>query len=418
MGRILLPSGCSYSVPNVHPKNWKTLSASTKKPWYITYRFYDPELRDRFPHGKYKMLKGMNDYADLKQRQASTRQLLEELRAALEDDGYNPIRETAAVPQTDYLIAPSTPLHMALQAAKERLNLAKSTLDDIQVTLRGFHAAAVRLGFHRMSISNVERRHVIAILDQCEEINEHWSPARFNKYKANLSIVWKELREVEAVQVNIIRDISPKKGTVKKMRQTLTKEERRAINAFLYTHYHRFWIFLQCFFHGGARETEMMRLKGKHVDIKHQQIKFLVLKGREYVEKIRPIKDIAVPFWQIALEECGPEDFVFSKGLMPGAVKISPRQITQRWRKHVKGKKESRGEGKNRSTLPKLGFEVTADFYSLKHTNLDEVAEQLGLAAAARQAGHSNTRMVEEHYAVGEKARQAERLRKVRNAFA
>jgi hypothetical protein len=42
-------------------------------------------------------------------------------------------------------------------------------------------------------------------------------------------MVWVELREVEAVDSNIISDIQPKKGIIKKKRETLSSEERQLI---------------------------------------------------------------------------------------------------------------------------------------------------------------------------------------------
>jgi hypothetical protein len=114
---------------------------------------------------------------------------------------------------------------------------------------------------------------------------------------------------------------------VKKKRATLTREERQLINTFLHTYYRRFWIFLQCFFHSGARETEMMRLKGRDIEISNKQIKYLVLKGNVYEEVYRPIKGIAVPFWEMALENCRLDDYVFAKGLEPGPVKYRRRRL-------------------------------------------------------------------------------------------
>jgi hypothetical protein len=181
----------------VNPKNWKTVSASTKKPWYITYRYYDPSRKDEYPNGMPVMVKGMNHYTDLRQRQAFTRQTLQEIKELLEDELYNPLAQevtTAPAAKADYIIHPTTPLKDALQAAKDRLQRAKSTLDDIQVTIRGFLRAAQVLSLDRKPVSEIKRRTVIAILDKCAVLNEKWSPAWFNKYKANLSMVWTELR--------------------------------------------------------------------------------------------------------------------------------------------------------------------------------------------------------------------------------
>ena len=77
------------------------------------------------------------------------------------------------------------------------------------------------------------------------------------------------------------------------------------------------------------------------------------------------------------MKDCGPEDYVFSKGLKPGSGQIRADQITRRWRRHVKGKVEKGGLG------------VTADFYSLKHLNLDETAAVLDSKDASAMASHN-----------------------------
>jgi hypothetical protein len=87
----------------------------------------------------------------------------------------------------------------------------------------------------------------------------------------------------------------------------------------------------------------------------------------------------------------------------------------------VKGKKKSRSkkpENERKIHIPRLSIEVTADFYSLKHSNLDEVTALLDMEAAAKLAAHKSTAMVKNHYAVGESDRQMDRLRQASNVFA
>lgn len=49
-----LPNGCYCSKLAVYPKNWKQVNASTKKNWYIWYRFYDPTILDDEGRVNYK----------------------------------------------------------------------------------------------------------------------------------------------------------------------------------------------------------------------------------------------------------------------------------------------------------------------------------------------------------------------------
>jgi hypothetical protein len=86
---------------------------------------------------------------------------------------------------------------------------------------------------------------------------------------------------------------------------------------------------------------------------------------------------------------------------VPGPKAIRTEQITRRWYTHVK-----------------KDLNITADFYSLKHLNTDETAAMLSLEDAAAHNSHTSTVITMKHYAVGEKERQHERLKKVGNKFA
>ncbi len=210
-------------------------------------------------------------------------------------------------------------------------------------------------------------------------------------------MLFKELMELEAVEFSPIDGISKKK-TVRKLRLVLTPEERERVDIHLKNTNHSFWRFTNIFFHSSGRETELMRLQGKHVDIERQRYIALVEKGREYKEVEHTIKDVALPFWKEVMEPCSTEDYVFSVGLEPDAKKIRADQITRRWDRHVK---------------KKLG--IKADFYAFKHLNTDETATYLGLKGAADHNDHTNTKTTEDHYAFGEKERRHQRLKKVPN---
>ena len=99
------------------------------------------------------------------------------------------------------------------------------------------------------------------------------------------------------------------------------------------------------------------------------------------------------------MEGCGSKDFIFSKGLKPGPKGIRADQISRRWRVHIK---------------KKLG--ITCDFYSLKHLNTDQTSARLGLSLASAHNSHKST-AITMTYAVNEKERMHEQLKKVRNSF-
>ena len=58
---------CYCSDLKVYLKNWLAPKASTKRDWYIFYRFYDPKFKGnpQYKEGKLVLLKRMNSFNEL-----------------------------------------------------------------------------------------------------------------------------------------------------------------------------------------------------------------------------------------------------------------------------------------------------------------------------------------------------------------
>lgn len=196
-----------------------------------------------------------------------------------------------------------------------------------------------------------------------------------------------------------------KRKTIKKIRLTLTVEERKKVDRHLFKNHRTFWSFMHIFFHSGSRETEMMQVRVEDVNIAQQRFKVTVRKGKEWREEWRTIKDIVMPLWEEVTAESKPGQYLFAKFLKPGDIAISSDQLAKRWRKYVK------------APAPK-GLGIKADFYSLKHSNLDEIAELLSVGDASKAAGHTTIHITKKHYLINEEERRHRRLKIVNNKFA
>jgi integrase len=391
----LLPNGCSCSQLRVTPANWQTHRA-TLRPWYITYRFYDPVMGV-----KQRFIKGMNEYHTLADRQEATRALLENELHILKDRGYNPFTGYLEQPEVQtYEIDPSTPVVPALQAALGKVTAAASTIADLKSVLRGVEQAVEQLRYSRFAISEIRRRHVLAILDRCAANIPRWSAHRYNQYRTYLSILFRKLVHYEAIEFNPCQDIEKQK-VVKRIRETLNFPERKAVDAHLCKNFPLFWRYVHIFFHSGARGTELLALRREDVDMVNLRFKSVIKKGRQYVEKWRPIKLIAAPLWEEVLREAAPGQYLFSKGLRPGSVQIRSDQVGKRWKRHVKDK---------------LG--ITASFYSLKHLNVTEMVELMGERAAMIQTGHTTPTMIRTIYDTRHAQREEDAVRAAGNQFA
>ncbi|HTE24940.1 tyrosine-type recombinase/integrase [Flavitalea sp.] len=346
----------------------------------------------------------MNQFITLKSRQDATRALIDSELALLQQQNYNPILGTFEQPLDDDLLGegmidPATPFVQALSAAQLMIKKAKKTMDDIKSTVKGVSAAAQKLRISTIPISKVTRKHIKVIFQQCAKDNPKWSAHRHNQYRSYLMIVFSELIEMEATEIDPVAKIKKQK-TVKRIRERLSLEDRSRVNEYLKESHYSFWRFMHIFFHSGARETELMLIRKQDVDLLNQRYKMTIKKGKQYRETWRTIKDIVLPLWKEVIEQAKSDDFLFSDGLIPGYRAINSNQVCRRWNRHVK---------------KKLG--ITADFYSLKHSNLDETAAVLSAIDAQKMAAHTSLIVTMDHYLGGEKERQHERLRQVKNEF-
>lgn len=401
---IVLPNGCRASGIKVSPANWKSNRATTKKPWRIFYRFYDPTNTDARGKVKPKLVevKGMNRISDLKERQQVTQALIDNELDLLKNKGFNPwTNQTVAEEVINYEIDPDTPILPALKAAYSRLNKAESTMSDIRSVLKLTREAAEQLRLTGLKISEVKLRHIKMMLEHLLATRESFTGNRYNKMRSYLSILFRELKQCEAVTSNPLADLDKKK-TVKTKREILTEKQRELVDTHLYNEQYNFWRVMHLFYHLGARETEFMAIQRCHVDLENQRVKVLVKKtGNNYEWVHKTIKTIVLHLWQeICSEAKNTTDFLFSRGLKPGIKRIRTDQITRRWRRHVK---------------IKLG--ITADFYPLKHLNTTEMSEEYTDQEIAAMNSHKSTAMVVKIYDVRRTEKIHERIKGATNSF-
>ena len=396
---ILLHNGCYCSDLAVHPKNWNDTGATTKKDWYIRYHFHDPRFLKEYPYGKLVLVKGMNSFKNVTDRRAATKMLLDKETYYLKFDGYNPITKRLEPSlNVSYEIHPETPIIKALEAAKSKLKLEQPTLLDMNSVLKYFGESCKEMNFDFIQIKDIRRRHVVMLLEHTER-KRNLSAHNYNKYIRYLSVLFNVLVDYDTIETNYIRDIRKRKIT-NKIRTVLNVDERKVVADHLREHHYNFYRFMQIFFQSGARIIEILRVKKCDVDLQKQTVKYLIKKGQQSNEVLRPITNYALPFWTEVVQNAKETDYIFSDNMIPGFYPIRRDKITRRWRKLVKDE-----------------LKIKADFYSLKHLFLTETTEKLSDVQAALLASHTTTSMVNKVYDVNNSSRKFEQLRNVNIQF-
>ena len=400
---IQLTNGCSCTIPKVFPKNWADKNASTERDWYIYFTFHDPLFKDKYPEGKFVQIKkGVNYYKELNPRQEAVGIILNATTLKLKEKAFNPITnqfmKLDEIDLTHYEIHPDTPIFQALKLAmNRRVGLEDHTLADYKSMLKYVEISINELRFDYMPVKDVKRRHIKAIIDNCNK-----TPDRTNKYRSHLSALFGELIELETIETNPVENIRVLK-TTKKIRQTLSKEQRKSINNYLIANHYAFWRYMQIFFHSGARSSELFKMKTQDVNLHRQTFKVIVKKRGQPEEVEKVIKDIAMPLWIDIMAKCKEDDYVFSFGFIPGQLKANTDRINKLWKKLIKDNDE-------------LG-RPQADFYSLKHTHTTEVVEMLNNVMAAKHNSHTSTKMVDQVYDVRAEEWKAETVKELFNGF-
>ena len=401
--KVSLPNGCSCSQPKVSPKTWDRVNASVKKEWYIHYRFYDPLFADKYPNGYSKQIKGMNEYKVVKDRQIISRRLLENEVKLLTEQAYNPITGIFTPIEEiaqDYIISPEIGLADGLQASFARIEGIVEDANDIKSTLKFIQKAIAELRLENLPIKNIRRRHAVMILDQCGKTKETWTASTYNRYRKNLGRLFRELIKVEAMELQPVDEfIELKKGT-QDIKELLTPEEIKLINTRLRELNFPFWRFIHIFCNSGSRTPEIMKVKDTDVDLIRQTVRYTIKKDKVIRKVERPIKDDVLHLWEqliVEAKKVGPGCYLFSEGLHPGKKSIRTDQIRHRWRLWVQ---------------IKLGIKKT--WYSLKYLNTDYMDSLYGSQVAAELNKH-NESMVNKYYAVNQKERRNEVIKKAPN---
>src|SRR5438093_10362072 len=117
---ISLPNGCTCSELTVTPKNWETRKASLKKDWTISYRFYDPLHKDRYPKGKQRKIRVSRSAGTLEQKQEEVGFLISYELNQLTNMGFNLItgKYVAQMKEQHFAVLPETHIIPALQQAR------------------------------------------------------------------------------------------------------------------------------------------------------------------------------------------------------------------------------------------------------------------------------------------------------------
>ena len=392
--KIKLPNGWYYSEPAVFPKDWKTARASVAVSWYVKFRFYEPGYKP------VQVLRRCgNEVKNAEARREVVRDTLQEIKDHL-NIGWNPRLAKTYLPQVapgqpNGTIGPESSLARSLAyiiIKRKKGGMRHETIREICSYSRRF-VAWIKANIGKdTTAADLKHRHVIEALDGIAH-QYKWGPASFNNARAYLHSLFEDLVTYEVCDFNPVHRVKARAYQAKPRKILSPADRKRVVKALQAEP--AFYRAVQIFYTSGAREIELCHVKGKDVDLAGQTFTVEIKKGSGPAKRtVKAITDVALPFWEEQLQNCGPDDYVFSKNFLPGPNFYKGARFNRWWKELVKDA---------------LGIE--ADFYALKHLHTTEVAAENEQMAADFNS-HTSTKMNAKHYDVMGEARRLEERKK------
>ncbi len=403
-----LLNGCSRTSVFISPAGYKKFTKKSKFPrqWRVKCIFHDPTQTDKYPNGFQFVKKfSSDDLAYLKEEAELQKDIMEDM---LDNRNYNPITHQYMTKKVVKL-HPKLPIIEALKIAHQNKSKKWSTgySNDVLRLVNDIDKILIEVGFMKLLIGDVETWHIKTILDYL-----NLTDSVFNHSRSHLQSLFKELKQYGCTgKENPVNDVEKRVEEIK-IREVLTIEDMICVHKYLQTKCYTFFRYGKIFFYAAGRSTEFMHIQKKHVDLDNQEYQVLIKKGKQYTWEKKIILRAAIPYWREILSECqDDDDYLFSAGLVPGEKPISAKQISRRWKRHVKDSDDIMDSEGNI-------LKVTADFYTHKHLFLDILDEMhddrlKDLEAPAQRMANHTTDTTTGKYAVGRKNRKNKDLKEI-----
>lgn len=375
----------SYSNMKVYPINWETSKKSTSKDWIVRYVFTDNNGNDHNAS-----FKGMNHIKTHVDRVEETKRLIEEEIYMLER-GYNPKTKLFETISDFEIIKKSTSFIDACNIALKSFKGVKSTMYDVENSLKHITKYSKLIRISHIELSKISKGDIKQLL--MKMTSDGHSNYRVNKTRSHLSKFFSHFTELDIFDVNFIEGISKLEHTSATKKIIRTEEDWKKFHSIKDLNY-SVYVFLSIFLYSGCRFEEMTQVKKEDVDLEKGFFFINLKKGGKHSRAMRPINMHVWQYWKRIFDIAKDNQYLFSFNQMPNDEAIQANSMYDVSSKYLR----------------KAGLNMTG--YGLKHTFLNLVSKDFGLAKAAEIAGHTNTKTTEK-YAVDWQEHQVERNKNI-----
>lgn len=378
----------NYSAPQLC--DW---ALDLSKAWFIYFDITDPSTgittRKQFRGG-------INYYPTVKERLHQGNLLVKYWAERLKN-GWTPFEHSVVNSLS------KMKFNEALDFALAKCELAKKTKLGYLGAVNFFKAAANKLHYDHLQITQVKRQHIKLMLDHIKQ-ERSWSNHAYNKNLGYLSGVLSRLVDYEIIENNPAHRIKSLPMVETIGFEPITEDEKIIIENSLTVIHPNYWTYLMVIYYTGIRPKEALALKISDINMSRRVI---VIKpdlteenSKTKTIRVVPIDDHLLELLQNHLSKTYPidyylfgspfESFIGNRGAGSATGKLfgaARKDFLQPSKNRVK-----------RDTTTKLwnkliikGLSIKKYQYAMKHTGArDKIVAGIGIEALQSMYGHSS----------------------------
>ena len=363
-----------YGAPKGKPKN-------IKKPWLVEYYYRNPETGEMERQQKRG---GINRIHTLKERIEAAKQLaqaIDEMNASGQNNPFATKQSFFASAQSQDVLN-KMPISTAFDFAIEK-NIKRwrhTTYTSRKNVLKHILEGFKDLGYDSLQIGQVKRIHVKQVLEHCWD-KRGFGSKQYNNYLETIKSTLTTLVKNDVIETNPAEYIDPEPTEDGSVHVPLTALELFRVSEYLKRVDYDFYIFCKAINGTLVRPNELLGLKVKNIDFEESRMLITPLNS-----KTGKMQWVGIPhdLLEAMKDTChgyNPEYYVWSKGMLPGDVRLHRNRASELWLKYVKND---------------LGINKT--MYALKHSEIDDRLNALldiskGISEIQKQARHSSAKM-------------------------
>jgi integrase len=282
------------------------------------------------------------------------------------------------------------PQAIELAISTKLISDRRRTTQTYRSFLNIFHEWIGKSGYNNVPVSQITDLHVGHFLNWLQQ-EKKIGNTTYNNYLQRLTTAFNALIKQEIISKNPCHlvDSLPEEAGVN---VPLNFHQRLTIEKYLQEYDRPLFKFTRFLYFTFLRPNELVQLKIKDIDLKNRQIIVPAAVSKNKREETVTIpKLLLAEIAPMRLDKFGPEDYVFSKNLLPGSVKIYPTYVSEMHRIMlqacgIKQKDISLYSWRHTgfTNAYKAGIDIKTLQIHLRHQNMEmtnSYLERLGLGA-------------------------------------